>query len=133
MTLLQPQLLLVQGKNGNYFLHATTYSDRIDLTTNGQSIPSAPNKKGVLKIKLHALQEENLADIKVKYVKPIVHVMDLGNLEDSEVKEIQTSLYVEYPSKSASRSSKPKRRKIGSSSTTRPKPGITTRPKPKTK
>lgn len=132
MKLFQPQLLLVQGKNDNFFLHATTYTDRINLVAKGQDIPSIPNKKGVLKIKLKAIQVENLAEVNVKYLNPIVHLIDLGNLEDNGVKEIQTSLYIEYPTKSTSKSSKPKIRKQGSRSTTRPKPGIRTRPNSKT-
>lgn len=128
MTLFQPQLLLVQGKNDNYFLHATTYLDRIDIKTNGQSIPDKPNKNGVLKIKLYALQEQNLADIDTKYLNPIVHVIDLGNFEESGVKEVQASLYIEYPGTSSSRSNKPKRRKAGSSNSTRPKTGKKSRP-----
>ena len=132
MILYQPQLSFFQGEDDNYYLHAITFVDRVDLIANEyEAVPRKPNKKGIVKIELNALLEENLSKIETKCLNPIVHLVNLGKLLDEEIEAVQVSLYIKSPKKGNSRSSKPKRKKAGSSTSTKPTTSINTRPKPK--
>jgi len=78
MTLYQPQLILLKNEQGDYVLHSTTHVPKVNILTNGHSIPASLNSQNILQIELEAIEDQSLpADVNT--VTPVVHTVNLGN------------------------------------------------------
>ena len=126
MQLFHPQLLLTQTREGDYFLHATTYVDKISLVNKGYKVAKKLSKDRTLKVELYSIEDSNIIEGEA-FLNPIVHRINLGNLlgEEDILIEVNHFIKEEYSNKRSNGTKKRKKRtstgnKIRSGGHTRP-------------